>query len=220
MAKKERPAKEELGGLFTPISKDYNTVTFQIPGDVGRFLGKMERNELAILLRGDKGAGKSRFTYQMMNAFGAAGFTVANFSLEMSKSTDLVKRMRNEYISPDVVDRIQMADELPNGIKDIYDAAKQFDIVVIDSWTKVPGVERDTEALDKLRKANPKTIFIIIIQSNSKGTAKGGPGSEYDAGIVIQINKEDDGRGLAVCEKNRYSADNHVFSVFEKKLVS
>jgi len=201
--------------LFTPITaqvEDSGLNKIQLPGDLGKFLGYVERYEYSILLRGEKGAGKSRLTYQLMNTFAKAGFTVGCFSLEIGKQSNIVKEMRNAYISPLVADKIQIADSAPNGLDDIYKAAELFDVVCIDSWGKIPGVKSDD--FDKLRKAYPKTMFIVIFQSTTNGTARGGSMPEYDAGIVIQVAEG----GKAYCEKNRYSGEDLTYLVFERRL--
>jgi hypothetical protein len=211
----QEPVKETLSGLFSPIT--YNPPEsahdkIDLPGDLGRFLGYVERYEYSILLRGEKGAGKTRMLYQMMNTFAKAGFRVGSFSLEIGKQSNLIRDMRNEYISPTIANNVFIADEAPNGLQDIKDAAKEFDVVCIDSWGKIPGTK--AEDFDKLRKEFPKTMFIVIFQSTTNGTARGGSMPEYDAGIVIQVA---DG-GRAVCEKNRYNGEDLTYLVFQRKL--
>jgi len=201
--------------LFTPITaqvEDSGYEKIELPGDLGKFLGYVERYEYSILLRGEKGAGKSRMTYQMMNTFALAGFTVGCFSLEIGKQSNIVKDMRNSYISPTIANKVMIADAAPNGLEDIKDAARQFDVVCIDSWGKIPGVQ--SEDFDTLRKEFPKTMFIIIFQSTTNGTARGGSAPEYDAGMVIQVAKG----GRAYCEKNRYNGNDLTYLVFERKL--
>ncbi len=207
-------APEAKGSLFTPIT-DVKAATDQItlPGDLGKFLGYVERNEYSIVLRGDKGAGKSRMTYQMMNTFALAGFTCGCFSLEIAKDTNIVESMRNEYLHPTIAHKVQIAEKC-SGIKDVEEAAKVFDVVVIDSWGKIPNVK--PEDIDRLRKNHKNTMFVFIFQSTTNGTARGGSSSEYDAGMVIQI----DTGGIAYCEKNRYSGENHKYLVFEKRLMT
>jgi hypothetical protein len=170
--------------------------------------------EYAVVLRGDKGAGKTRFLYQIKNAFASAGFDVGSFSLEIDKRSDIVTRMKDEYIDPKNRAKVQIASEAPDGIKTIRQAAKVFPVIAIDSWGKL-GVPQ-TE-FDKLRKEFPETFFIVIFQSTTAGTARGGSGAEYDAGAVIQVATG----GIAYCEKNRYADSENIdaeFLVFDKKL--
>jgi len=174
----------------------------------------VERYEYSILLRGEKGAGKTRMMYQMMNTFAKANFTVGCFSLEIGKHSNIVKDRRNEYLCPTIVNKVQIAESTPNGLDDIRAAAKHFDVVAIDSWGKIPGVKSDD--FDKLRKDFPQTMFIVIFQSTTNGTARGGSMPEYDAGIVIQVAEG----GRAYCEKNRYSGEELTYLVFERRMES
>ena len=201
--------------LFSRITDDFSadsTGKIDLPGDLGKFLGYVERYEYSILLRGEKGAGKTRLLYQLMNTFALAGFSVASFSLEIGKGSNIVRDMRNSYIMPTVANNIYIADQTPNGLKDIEDAAKQFDVVCIDSWGKIGKTKPDD--FDKLRKKYPKTMFVVIFQSTTNGTARGGSMPEYDAGIVIQVANG----GRAYCEKNRYNGEDLTYLVFEQRL--
>ena len=204
-----------VNGLFTPITEnapESNLEKIQLPGDLGKFLGYVERYEYAIVLRGEKGAGKTRLTYQMMNTFAKAGFSVGCFTLEIGKHSNLVKDMRNEYLCPTIASKVQIAESCPKGIEDIKAAARVFDVVVIDSWGKIPGITQDD--FDKLRKEFPNTMFVVIFQSTTNGTVRGGSKAEYDGGIVIQVAEG----GRAYCEKNRYNGENLTYLVFERKL--
>ncbi len=204
-----------LNGLFTPITQSAPQSTqskIQLPGDMGKFLGYVERYEYAILLRGEKGAGKTRMTYQMMNTFAKAGFTVGCFTLEIGKHSNLVTDMRNEYLCPTIASNVQVAEACPNGLEDIKAAARVFDVVCIDSWGKIPNTK--AQDFDNLRKEFAKTMFIVIFQSTTNGTARGGSMPEYDAGVVIQVAEG----GRAYCEKNRYSGEDLTYMVFDRKL--
>lgn len=212
---------ETLGSLFTNIASPpaplsgVNREIVKLPGDLGKFLGEIERLQYALLLRGDKGAGKTRLTYQLMNLFASQNYSVAAFTLEIMKESDLVRRMMEAYILPENRKHISVASEAPNGIDTVREAAKYFDVVVIDSFTKLncPQIE-----LDKLRNDYPNTYFIIVFQSTVAGTARGGSAAEYDAGAVLQVGSG----GMAIFEKNRYATDESqgkIYSVFDQKLI-
>jgi archaellum biogenesis ATPase FlaH len=72
--------------------------SFRLKGDLGELLGDLERFELAITLEGDQGGGKTRFSYQLTNAFAEIGLQVAVFSLEIGKKSDLIRRMKEAYL--------------------------------------------------------------------------------------------------------------------------
>lgn len=76
------------------IENDPSINSFRLQGDLGRFLGDLERFELAITIEGDQGGGKTRFAYQLADAFSDLGDEVAIFSLEIGKKSDLIRRMR------------------------------------------------------------------------------------------------------------------------------
>ncbi|WP_162054515.1 hypothetical protein [Pontibacter pamirensis] len=190
-----------LAGIFTQIDQpgvDTKKNTFRLQGDIGKLLGNIERKEYAIALRGDKGAGKTSFLYQLMDAFAEQGFNVASFTLEIDKQSDLVQRMTQKFIKPKNRSRIQAASIAPDGITTIREAAKYFDVVAIDSFSKLNANQME---FDKLRKDFPNTFFLVIFQSTTAGTARGGAAAEYDAGVVIQVDEP----GVALCEKNRYA---------------
>jgi hypothetical protein len=209
----------ELAQIFAPSTRNIHTKQF--PGDLGKFLGKIEQFEYALVLRGNKGAGKSRLLYQLMNLFSSQRLSIANFTLEMSKDSSVSKGYKEQYVAPENRGRIKDADETPNGIETIRKAAQFFDVVVIDSWSKIRdkfGKPVRPEEFDRLRKDFPNVYWLVIFQSTVNGSALGGARAEYDAGAVLQVN---DG-GVAVFEKNRYATDesmNLAFMVFEQRAV-
>jgi antirestriction protein ArdC len=186
--------------------------TYKLKGDLGEFLGEYDRLHYSIVLRGEKGAGKSRLLFQLINAFAAQPLKVAFLSLEMHPNSSVSARYRDEYISPanfkqiDVTDQALTYDELNK-------LCKMVDVVAIDSWTKLKGMEQTD--FDRLQKENPETIILAVFQSTTGKVTRGGNMPEFDAGTVIQVNKG----GMAECEKNRYTATDKIFSVFDKCLV-
>lgn len=212
---------EEEAGIFTTIGlKDTRRAvgeTLPLPGPLGKFLGTIERHEYAMVLRGDKGAGKTRFQYQILNLLASVRLNCALFSLEIDKNSDVVARNTNQYINPANRARVKIASEAPGGLAAIRAAAAQFDVVAIDSWSKIQGVEPGD--FDKVRKEFPRTLFIAIFQSTTGGTARGGSMSEYDASAVCQVSLP----GVAVMEKNRYAtgaADELKYDVNAQKLLA
>lgn len=203
----------DLAQIFAESTRKMKT--YQLPGDLGRFLGKIEQYEYALVLRGNKGAGKSRLLYQLMNVFSSQGWTGANFSLEMAKDSSVSKGYLEQYVAPENRGRIKHASEAPEGINTIRKAAEFFDFIVIDSFGKL-GTKQ--EEFDRLRKDFPNVFWLVIFQSTTAGTARGGAAAEYDGGAVLQVN---DG-GVAVFEKNRYATQESMdlaYLVFEQKAV-
>jgi hypothetical protein len=205
----------EEDGIFTTIGqKDARRPvgpSLALPGELGKFLGSViERHEWALAMRGEKGAGKSRLQYQILNLFAALGLSCALFSLEIDKNSSVVSDYTQAYIDAPNRARVKIASEAPKGLQAIREAAAKFDVVAVDSWGKIADVQPGD--FDLIRKEFPACLFVVIFQSTSNGTARGGPSAEYDASAVCQVNLP----GLAEMEKNRYAkqaADFYQFDV-------
>ena len=209
-------------GLFTSFDQQSaitNTPTFRLPGAMGELLGDLEKFELAITIEGDQGGGKTRFTYQLADAFADIGNRVAIFTLEIGGKSDLINRMKEEYLSPQNRNRIARADQLPDGYKTISNATKNFDVIIIDSWNKTGLPSQD---FDRLRKQYPDTIFIVIFQRTTGKTIRGGTAPLFDAGINIEVIKVDDTfkNNYAVTTKNRYGITGIKYNIFTKDIIS
>ncbi|TSE07644.1 antirestriction protein [Aquimarina algiphila] len=211
------PESEEL---FTPINaniKESTIPTFRLLGAFGGFLGDLEKFELAMTVEGDQGGGKTRFTYQLADAFADLGNRIAFFSLEIGKRSDLITRMKEEYLKPQNQSSIFITDQIPEGYDTISKAANSFDVIVIDSWNKTGLPSQD---FDRLRKQHPNTIFIIIFQRTTQKTIRGGTAPLYDAGINIEVVKVDDTfqNNYATTTKNRYGVTGIKYNIFTKQI--
>ena len=215
LQKKENPLFESMN----TINQQVNPNTFRLENDFGVFLGDLERFELAITIEGHQGGGKTRFTYQLANAFANLDHRIAIFSLEIGSKSDLIRRMKEDYLEPQNHSNVFIADTLPNGINTIKEAANQFDVVIIDSWNKVGAPSLD---FDSLRKEFPNPIFIVIFQRTTQKTIRGGTAPLYDAGINIEVVKADDSfkNNYAVTTKNRYGVTGIQFNIFNQKALN
>ncbi|KAA1244545.1 antirestriction protein [Aquimarina sp. RZ0] len=207
--------------LFTSFDQQLTTTgasTFRLPGSMGELLGDLEKFELAITIEGDQGGGKTRFTYQLADAFADMGNRVAIFTLEIGGKSDLINRMREEYLKPQNRNRISRADQLPDGYKTIANATGSFDVIIIDSWNKTGLPSQD---FDRLRKQFPNTIFIVIFQRTTGKTIRGGTAPLFDAGINIEVIKADDTfrNNYAVTTKNRYGITGIKYNIFTKEII-
>lgn len=207
--------------LFSAINKQTGLQlknTFQLPGNLGQLLGDLEKFELAITIEGDQGGGKTRFTYQLADAFASIGNDIAIFSLEIGSSSNLITRMKEEYLQPKNQERIFISGQLPDGYKTIEETAKQFDVIIIDSWNKTGLLSQE---FDRLRKENPNTIFIVIFQRTTQKTIRGGTAPLFDAGINIEIVKADDSfvNNYAVTTKNRYGITGIKYNIYNRELM-
>ncbi|WP_010181403.1 hypothetical protein [Aquimarina agarilytica] len=206
--------------LFTTFDQKpvvSNRSTFRLPGAIGELLGDLEKFELAITIEGDQGGGKTRFTYQLADAFAEIGNKIAIFTLEIGGKSDLINRMREEYLSPQNRNRISKADRLPDGFNTIASAAGTFDVIIIDSWNKTGLPSQD---FDKLRKQFPDTIFVVIFQRTTGKTIRGGTAPLFDAGINIEVVKVDETfkNNYAITTKNRYGITGIKYNIRTKQI--
>ena len=209
----------EIFDSMEEIESEPSENTFRLEGELGKFLGDLERFELAITIEGDQGGGKTRLAYQLANAFANIGSEVAIFSLEIGRKSDLIRRMREDYIQPENLKNIFIADQLPKGLDTIKEAAKKFDVIVLDSWNKVgvPSIE-----FDRLRKEHPDTIFMAIFQRTTQKTIRGGTAPLFDASINIEVVKVDDSfvNNYAVATKNRYGVAGIRYNISQQTIES
>ncbi|WP_158447864.1 antirestriction protein, partial [Aquimarina longa] len=207
--------------LFTAINrqpKQISTNTFRLNGALGELLGDLEKFELALTIEGDQGGGKTRFTYQLADAFADIGNQIGIFTLEIGKHSDLITRMKQEYLQSKNQGKIFITDQLPDGYDTISRAAKDFDVIIIDSWNKTRLLSQD---FDRLRKQHPETIFIVIFQRTTQKTIRGGTAPLFDSGINIEIIKVDDTfrNNYAVTSKNRYGVTGIKYNIFSKEVI-
>ncbi len=206
--------------LFSPINVQTqltNKNTFRLKGALGELLGDLEKFELAITVEGDQGGGKTRFTYQLADAFAEINNRIAIFSLEIGSRSDLIKRMKEEYLQPKNQDHIFITDQLPGGYNTISNAVKDFDVIIIDSWNKTGLPSQD---FDRLRKEHSETIFIVIFQRTTQKTIRGGTAPLFDAGINIEVVKVDDSfkNNYAVTTKNRYGVAGIRYNMYNQEM--
>lgn len=210
-------ARESIAGFTSSDSlhKRISNDAFRLPGDIGELLGDLERYQLAITIEGDQGSGKTRFVYQLADAFIDAGFTVGNFSLEIGDTSHVVKNMVNQYLKDKNKPDYHITGQAEKGIDTIRKYAKDFDVIIIDSWNKL---DVDSSEFDSLRKAFPDTIWVVIFQRTSQGTIRGGTRPLYDAGINLEAVKSDKGfdQNYVQATKNRYGDTYQKYFVKSK----
>lgn len=188
---------------------------FQVDGDIGKFLGPVERKpkeSVVMTIDADHGAGKTTFLYQLMNAT-AKRYPTAFFTLEEHKDSSLFERKRDEYIDPAVQQNIvPISSDDFEGMAQLQDIARYFDVIVIDSSKKLPPFELDTD----LRKAFDGKLIIIIYQRNQDGTMKGGSDAQFDGDMICKLVKHEGNfnKNYAYWNKNRYMEDEQGYRYF------
>ena len=179
-------------------------------GELGRFLGKLERNKCAIALTGDSGAGKSTFSYSLADGFVELQQSVGYFSLE-SGFTNKFKKFAKRH----ALNRNFKAFEEAT-LKDVRTEAKNFDCLIIDSFSKISNKAADFEGL---RQDFPDTYFIIIFQKTTDGKIRGGSSILFNSTATIDIQVDDIGNRQAVMVKSRYDTENFIYSITEDQLI-
>ncbi|MDE5419122.1 hypothetical protein L3049_14070 [Labilibaculum sp. DW002] len=187
-----------------------STEIIPLKGQLGQLLGGYERNQFAVVLRGEKGAGKTRLLCQMINLFALEKLNGLFLSLEVSPESELFGNYIS-YISKSA--RKHVAVSSSNTIEELEEYCKKYDFIAIDSWGKLKDVAQ--EDFMRLIEKYPNVIWLCIFQSTTAGTARGGIMSEYDSSMVIQVVRG----GNAQCEKNRYNSCDLVYNVFDKKII-
>lgn len=187
-----------------------NTHITPLKGELGQFIGGYERNQFALVLRGEKGAGKTRLLCQLIDLFAKEGLNCMFKSLEVSPESELFGNYVR-YIKPENKSRVFV--DANTSIETLEAHCKKFDCIAIDSWGKLNNVGQ--EDFGRLVEKYPKVVWLVIFQSTTSGTARGGIMSEYDSSIVVQVAKGGD----AECEKNRYNSCDKVYNVFTKKMI-
>ncbi len=183
--------------------------TFTLDGELGRFLGELDRNMTAFALTGDSGAGKSYFSFELAKVFVENGFSAKYFALEEG----LGKLTQNKVREYDLGNDITITG---NGtLRDVRRDAKQYDLIVIDSFQKLNA---KAEEFERLRQDFPKTIFIIIFQKTASGSMRGGSSIKFNSSATIDVQIRDNER-VAVMEKGRYGTIGWVYSIDEERII-
>lgn len=181
-------------------AKDVQNINFadriQLSGDLGLFLGLLERDKCAITLSGEPGSGKTYLCFDIMSKFVKANLKVCYFSLEEG-ITHLTQTKLERY---NLVNEVNLEINESANIEDVKRFSNKFDVIVIDSWGKLNA---DIGEFDKLKINYPQTIFIAIFQQTSSGQMRGGTRASFDASTNIETSKSGEKR-IAVCTKNRY----------------
>lgn len=180
-------------------------------GNLGKFLGKLQKVGCAIILRGDKGSGKSTFSYKLANAFAIKKMKIGYFSLEMSFTENMQKMIKAYELHKH---HFQIFGE--GNLSDIRAYASKFDCIIIDSFTKL---KEQSQEFENLRKDFPDVYFIAIFQENAQGKTRNGNEVEFDCTALIRIKVLANGNRIAYMEKSRFGTMEYVYSITEDKIL-
>lgn len=168
--------------------------TFHLGTDLGRFLGDLERNKLAIALTGDSGAGKSHFAFELTRLFSDETYSTKVFCLEEGTGNLTRQKIEKYGIGPEV------AFAGAGTLADVRRDAATFEVIVVDSFTKL---NVDSTEFERLRTDFPQTIFILIFQKATSGGMRGGSSILFNSSATIDVTK-DGGTRYATMVKSRY----------------
>jgi antirestriction protein ArdC len=187
--------KQALNGIEGFVRADKSETikvpgTFRLKGDIGKLLLDIQPYKYSIVLTGDPHAGKTEVVMQLANAFAEAGKKVGAFMLEQggleSKDT---KAAIDRNITKENLQHVFITGEASKGITTVKENAKNFDVVIVDSWQKL-GIP--STKFDELRHEFPNTIFIVIFQQNGEGGTRGGVSADYDTPVLLKVHKVDE----------------------------
>jgi len=223
--KTQTPRPEPANGsraksLENAMQESGNNEVFKIPGDMGRFLGQVEKkpvHSVVTTLDAEQGSGKTRFFFQVMDVLAGMGLKCLFYSLEEHPASKLFKDKVAQYIKPANLGNISVIDEVEDWTQE-----KEFiaahDIVIIDSFQKLPEIDLDKD----IRKAfNGKWFFVIYQQTGTK-SMRGGSKAAFDGDQILKVNKdpEDYRNNYVYPNKNRYNATPEMkFNIYTGKLV-
>lgn len=154
-------------------------------------VGKPEKN-FTMMLHGEPNAGKSTFLMKFAHYLSKLG-SVLYVSPEEHGSVTLQDKVKT-YLNP-LPANIAFA---PNfeAIENEGSAVSNFDCVIIDSIT---DLKLSLEQFKAMKRDNPQTAFILVLQHNKDGTFRGGKEWEHEVQIVGEVSS-----GIISIYKNRY----------------
>ena len=183
----------------------------QLSGELGKFLGKLQRDRCAIALTGDAGVGKSTFSFHIAKLFLKQNMTIAYFALETS-----ISKKTQKMIAHHGLDKHNFKAFGDGKLADIRYHAKKFDCVLIDSFSVISTKAQDFE---NLRQDFPDTYFVIIFQKTTDGKIRGGSSIIFNSTASIDLQMTEKGHRLAFMQKSRYDSENFVYSISLDKLL-
>lgn len=183
--------------------------SFMLEGELGAFLGEMDRHMVAIGLTGCSGGGKSTFSLTLAGLFARQGLTVKYFSIEEGLGKSMIAKIKAARLGNDV----RMSDG--GSLAAVRQDAKRFDVIFIDSYTNL-NVGQDE--LERLRKDFPETIFVCIHQKTTAGSIRGGSMIFYNSTAIIDIRIDKERGRLAVMEKSRYGTQGCMYAINEGEM--
>ena len=207
-ARINRPFVQGFSGKQV-LDMDFNGV--RLNGELGNFLGLLQRDKCAVALTGDAGVGKSTFSFEISKRFVEKKLSVAYFALETGISKSVQKLIAHHDLG-----KYDFKAFGEGSLNDVRYHASKHDCVVIDSYSKISSKPEDFE---DLRQDFPDTFFVIIFQKTTDGKIRGGSSIFFNCTASIDLQISHGGHRLALMQKSRYDTENFVYSVDNKVLL-
>jgi len=205
--------------LATAMLDTVQNEVFNIPGDIGLFLGQVEKkpvHSVVTTIDAEQGAGKTRLMFQIINALAGMGLKCLFYSLEEHPQSKLFKDKVSQYIDPSNLANISVIDEVGNweNEKALIEAS---DAIFFDSFQKLPKIDLDRD----IRKAFNGKLFYVIYQQTGTKTMRGGSEAAFDGDQILKVKKHDNYKeNYAFANKNRYQEDPEIkFNIYKGELV-
>ncbi|NQY07117.1 MAG: hypothetical protein HRT68_13250 [Flavobacteriaceae bacterium] len=210
--------KRKSNGLGLPLPtvdelEDNVNPSYNIGGDIGKLLGDPEikpRHSLAINIDSDKGAGKTHFIYQVMNAFADSGYKVLLNTLEEHATSNLVRLKRDKYFNSKTKQYISIVSE--DRFEEFSKYFNDYDVIFIDSWNDLVEENKGLSFDKDLRKKYDGKLFINIFQRTSGKSVRGGTSTEFKGDIILKVEKHDRDftKNYVWQDKNRYNENTSL----------
>lgn len=212
--------------LHDVVNNENPNTSYQFAGDMGKFLGSLEKENCSITLEGDQGSGKTKAAYVLLDEFLTNGIVdTAHFvSLEIDSRANVIRDNARSYITPSFLERVYISDSdminesglsKKNFIKQV---AEQANMVVIDSWTHL---QLYSSEIWDIIKASPETVFIFIFQRNTKGDIYGGRRPLFDCSVNMEVYRigDDFSNTIMQTTKNRFGPAPMYMRLATRELV-
>tara|TARA_B110000090_G_C13388066_1_gene448453 strand:- start:2039 stop:2692 length:654 start_codon:yes stop_codon:yes gene_type:complete len=184
--------------------------------DLSTFFGKIEikpKQSLVITLDSKAGGGKTHSCYQFAQAFAESGYKPIIWSLEEHVESNLSREKQQKYFDTNTQQIISIESEKTDlsgedNYKRIIESIKYFDVILIDSLTKLIELNKQLKLDKDLRKAFDGKLFILILQRTADGKMRGGSATGFDGDIILKVDVDEGGdfkNNFIYNEKNRYN---------------
>jgi antirestriction protein ArdC len=192
---------------------------FELKGEIGKFLQKIQPHQELILIKGTKHTSKSQLAMQIANALSEYGMCVGYIDeeqggLESKDTYDSLMRNTTEEGRKGIF----VKGSIENPMRELEDICKFCGAIVADSVT---DLKLTADQLNELRKKYSKVIWVFISQVKENGEMYGGNKMAHNPTKIIQCHTSPNPEyRYATWEKNRGNNTELMYSIFHKKIIT